>query len=132
MTIPAGWYPDPENTAYRRRWTGTEWTDERELAPPVLLRRRGPGVLGVISIAIGIAALAFGLLGVFLQMPGSLWTGVVGGLFIAAGSMPRPPVVVDGSPRLPAWKRFVLPILFFAVVAFIIYLFVLIVGMISN
>jgi len=34
MTIPAGWYPDPENLPSKRFWGGSDWTDQRLDTPP--------------------------------------------------------------------------------------------------
>ena len=33
MTIPAGWYPDPDGSGGQRFWDGDDWTDQRIPAP---------------------------------------------------------------------------------------------------
>ena len=33
-TMQAGWYPDPSHAGQLRYWTGTEWSQEVQPAPP--------------------------------------------------------------------------------------------------
>jgi hypothetical protein len=40
--IPAGWYPDRENPARRRWWSGTEWTEHYAMAGAALAAEPRP------------------------------------------------------------------------------------------
>lgn len=37
-TTPPGWYPDPQDTTWERRWTGAEWTTDTRRAPQPVTR----------------------------------------------------------------------------------------------
>lgn len=65
-SVPAGWYPDPTQTATQRYWDGSAWTEQRApLAAPALPQQSAErttievsprlvlGILGAIAAVIG-------------------------------------------------------------------------------
>lgn len=70
MTVaPAGWYPDPQNPAAQRFWTGTEWAPVRvSRALPItalVLAVSGP----IVIVLLAIIAVLFNRLGYVMGMP---------------------------------------------------------------
>lgn len=81
---PAGWYEDPEDPSRQRYWSGTEWTDDRRLPPPVPAVPAPPAngfavtslivgivgallafipLVGLVGFLLGAAVVVFGILG---------------------------------------------------------------------
>lgn len=90
-----GWYSDPQNPAFERRWDGAAWTEETRMAPPGAagLVAVGPAAVpaassnsslqtaGVITFVLGLLFwpifIASFVIGIMLAVRGSVGNGVL-------------------------------------------------------
>lgn len=63
---PAGWYPDPSQTATQRYWDGENWTDQRAPLVPSSAAGANPGISVSARLVLGVLGAAAAVVAVFL------------------------------------------------------------------